>query len=139
LTAHAGQVSLPGGAVERNETTAEAAIREFHEELGNDGQTIQMLGSLSPLFVQASHYSVTPWVGVVGSRPRFERNPEEVDEILEVPLAHLFDPRHFGDDLRQYESQTYSAPCFLFQSHHIWGATCMILGELVTVIEELKE
>jgi 8-oxo-dGTP pyrophosphatase MutT (NUDIX family) len=137
LAAHAGQISLPGGAVESGETTAEAAIREFHEELGDDGQAIELLGSLSPLYVQASHYLVTSWVGVVGSRPRFERNPQEVEEILEVPLAHLLDPANFGGETRQYEGQSYSAPCFFFHSHHIWGATCMILGELVTVLEEI--
>ncbi len=65
LAAHAGQVSLPGGAVEPGETTAEAALREFHEELGDDGQPIDLLGTLSPLYVQASNYLVTPWVAAV--------------------------------------------------------------------------
>ena len=55
-----------------------------------------------------------------------------------MPLAHLLDPAHFGSHARQHEGHAYSAPHFLFQSHRIWGATCMILGELVTVLEELQ-
>jgi 8-oxo-dGTP pyrophosphatase MutT (NUDIX family) len=137
MAAHAGQVSLPGGAVEPGETTAEAAIREFHEELGDDGTLVNMLGTLSPLYVQASNYLVTPWVAVAASRPIFVAQPEEVEEVLEVPLMHLLDPANFGSHPREHEGGAYSAPHFLFQSHRIWGATCMILGEFVTVIEEI--
>ncbi len=138
LATHAGQVSLPGGAVEPGETTAEAAIREFHEELGDDGRPIDLLGTLSPLYVQVSNYLVVPWVAVARSRPRFVPNPAEVEEVLEVPLPHLLDPAQFGSHVRQHEGRVYSAPHFLFQSHRIWGATCMILGELVTVLEEMQ-
>lgn len=65
-------------------------------------------------------------------------NPAEVAEVLEVPLSHLLDPAHFGSHVRRYQGQTYSAPHFLFQSYRIWGATCMILGELITVLEEMR-
>lgn len=137
LAFHAGQVSLPGGAVEAGETTAEAALREFHEELGDDGATIDLLGALSPLYVQASRYLVTPWVAATSARPRFAANPVEVEEVLEVPLSHLLDEVNFGSHLRQHEGHDYSAPHFLFRSHRIWGATCMILGELTTLLLEM--
>jgi 8-oxo-dGTP pyrophosphatase MutT (NUDIX family) len=139
LAAHAGQVSLPGGAVEPGETTAQAAIREFHEELGAAGQLIDLLGVLSPLYVEASNYMVTPWVAAAESRPPFVPNPAEVEEVLEMPLCDLLDPAHFGSEPRQYEGHTYAAPHFLFQSHRIWGATCMILGELVTLLEGISD
>jgi 8-oxo-dGTP pyrophosphatase MutT (NUDIX family) len=139
LAAHAGQVSLPGGAVEPGETTAQAAIREYHEELGDDRQSLDLLGTLSPLYVEASNYLVTPWVAVARSRPEFVPNPAEVETLLEVPLAHLLDAAHFGRQSRQYQGHSYSAPHFLFQSHRIWGATCMILGELVTILGEMPD
>jgi 8-oxo-dGTP pyrophosphatase MutT (NUDIX family) len=137
LADHAGQVSLPGGAVERGETSAQAAIREFHEELGDDGQPIRLLGSLSSSYVHSSNYVVTPWVAAVDNQPCFVRNAAEVEQILEVPLAHLLDPANFGSHPRQYQGQTFVAPHFTYQSHRIWGATCRILGELVTVLEEI--
>jgi 8-oxo-dGTP pyrophosphatase MutT (NUDIX family) len=138
LAAHAGQVSLPGGAVEPGETAAAAALREFHEELGDDGRPIKLLGTLSPLYVQASKYLVTPWVAAAASQPQFTANATEVEEVLEIPLVHLLDPDHFGSHDRQHEGSTYVAPHFLFGAHRIWGATCMILGEFVTILEDCR-
>jgi 8-oxo-dGTP pyrophosphatase MutT (NUDIX family) len=139
LPVHAGQVSLPGGAVEPDETSAEAAVREFHEELGDDGQPIEMLGQLSSLYVQASNYLVTPWVASVPSRPEFAPNPQEVEALIEARLVDLLNPNLFGSKTRTHEGQEYTAPHFLVQSHRVWGATCMILGELVTLLEEISD
>ncbi len=138
LAAHAGQISLPGGAVEPGETTAEAAIREFHEELGADDASLQLLGRLSPLYVQASNFLVTPWVAATRQRPQFTPNPLEVGEVLEVPLPHLLDPCNFGSHPRKHGDCDFNAPHFLFGTHQVWGATCMILGEFLTILEEIS-
>jgi 8-oxo-dGTP pyrophosphatase MutT (NUDIX family) len=138
LGAHAGQVSLPGGAIEPGESTFAAAVREFHEELGDDITCIDPLGSLSPYYVRASNFLVAPWVAVAESRPQMVPNPVEVEEVLEVPLPHLLDPANFGSHRREHRGQVYTAPHFTFQAHQIWGATCMMLGELVTILEEMS-
>jgi 8-oxo-dGTP pyrophosphatase MutT (NUDIX family) len=138
LPDHAGQISLPGGAVEPGETSRQAALREFHEELGRRGREIELLGRLSPVYVQASNFHVTPWVGVTDSRPELTPNPDEVEQVLEIPLAHLLDPANFGSHPRQHQGRPYTAPHFTWQSHRIWGATCAILGELVAVLEGLE-
>ncbi len=139
LESHAGQVSLPGGAVESGESTAQAALREFHEELGQDGAPLDLLGTLSPLYVQASNYLVVPWVAAAVSRPRFAPNSHEVAEVLEMPVDCLFDPACFSSHTRIYEGREYTVPHFLFESHQIWGATCMILGELATVLRGIYD
>jgi 8-oxo-dGTP pyrophosphatase MutT (NUDIX family) len=136
LADHAGQISLPGGAVEPGETTRQAALREFREELGDDGRSVELLGQLSAIYVRASNFVVTPIVGVAERRPKLTPNPGEVEQLLEVPLLHLLDPANFGSHRRQHRGRPYSAPHFTWQSHRIWGATCAILGELVTVLEE---
>jgi 8-oxo-dGTP pyrophosphatase MutT (NUDIX family) len=135
---HAGQVSLPGGAVEAGETEAAAALREFHEELGDDGQPIRLLGKLSPIYVRTSNFWVTPWVAAAEHRPAFVASRAEVAEVLEVPLGELLDPGHLGVHPRQYQGHSYMAPHFLFGSHRIWGATCLILGELVAILEGVE-
>ncbi len=137
LANHAGQVSLPGGAVEAGETSAQAAIREFHEELGDDGQPIRLLGSLSTLYIPSSNYRVTPWVAAADRPPIFVRNPTEVEEVLEVPLTHLLDSANLGSHPRQFLGQEFVAPHFAYQTHRIWGATCRILGEFVTLLEDI--
>jgi len=136
LPDHAGQISLPGGAVELGETGDQAAIREFHEELGALGEAMELLGRLSPIYVHASNFRVEPWVGVMDHRPTLTPNPAEVEQLLEIPLDHLLDPNNFGSHERHDRGHTYSAPHFAWQTHRIWGATCMILGEFVTIVEE---
>ncbi len=137
-TVHAGQVSLPGGAIEADETSAEAAVRELHEEIGADDCTIELLGTLSPWHVYASNYLVTPWIGVTKNTPTFRPNPGEVAEVLEIPLAHLTTPQNLLRRRRTHLGKTYMAPYFAWREYRIWGATCMILGEFVTLIEEIS-
>lgn len=137
LAAHAGQVSLPGGAVGPDETSQEAALREFHEELGPVDEPIRVLGPLSPIYVHASNYRIEPWVAAAEHRPAMVPNPAEVAELLEIPLQYLVDPANFGCHLREYQDTPYEAPHFLWPPHRIWGATCMILGEFVTLLEEM--
>jgi 8-oxo-dGTP pyrophosphatase MutT (NUDIX family) len=133
LPAHAGQISLPGGAVESGETTSQAALRELEEELGVRGGDVSLLGPLSPIYVFVSEYLVTPWVAAVESRPRFRPNAEEVSELLEVPLSHLSNPAHRGRHTRRQRGIELSVPHILWGRHRIWGATAMILSELLTV------
>ncbi len=137
LPAHAGQVSLPGGAIGPGETSQEAALREFHEELGAIEEPIRVLGPLSPIYVHASNFRIEPWVATAERRPAMNPNPEEVADLFEIPLGHLVDPANFGYHVREHQGTRYEAPHFFWPPHCIWGATCMILGEFVTVLEEL--
>ena len=65
-------------------------------------------------------------------------NPAEVAEVLEVPLDHLSDPANLSSHQRTRRGQPYTAPHFQWQHHQIWGATCMILGELLTILEQIE-
>jgi 8-oxo-dGTP pyrophosphatase MutT (NUDIX family) len=137
LPAHAGQISLPGGAIEPGETTAQAALRELEEELGVPTGEVSLLGSLSPIYVFVSEFLVTPWVAAIDSRPPFRPSVGEVSELLEVPLSHLLDPSHRGRHTRRQRGIELSVPHFLWGRHRIWGATAMILSELLDVVGSL--
>ena len=134
LPDHPGQISLPGGAIEPGESGSQAALREFHEELGDPTLELRVLGHLSPLYVHASNFRVEPWVAVAPRRPQWSPSRIEVAQLLEVPLDHLLDPANLGCHERQYQGQSYVAPHFAWKDHSIWGCTCMILGELVTIL-----
>jgi 8-oxo-dGTP pyrophosphatase MutT (NUDIX family) len=138
LPVHGGQVSLPGGALNPDETAAQAAIREFHEELGAAGHPIELLGRLSPIYVRASNFRVEPWVAATESRPEMTPNPAEVAALLEVPLVHLLDAANFGHHERDRGGEKCLTPHFAFASHRIWGATCAMLGELVSLLQEVE-
>jgi len=136
MPTHAGQIGLPGGTILPNEKPEVAALREYQEELGADPDRLEMLGSLTPIHVHSSGYRIHPWLGVAFQTPAFSINSREVESLLEIPLAHLMDHRNFGSRRQTHRGETYESPCFSFQSHQIWGATCVILGELILLAEE---
>ncbi len=133
---HAGQVSLPGGMIEPGETADRAALRECAEELGAPTDGVTLLGQLSELYLFASNFSIVPWVGAVNARPGFEPNRQEVERLLEVPVAHLVNPANVGRYERRQRALRFSAPCFVWESEKIWGATCMILAEFVAILTD---
>ena len=134
LTDHAGQVSFPGGLTEPGESSREAALRELEEELGvKDG--IEVLGQLADFYVFVSDFWVTPWVGVIDRQPAWVPNPAEVSELLEVPIVELLDPTSIQDFLITRGELSFSAPYFAWRSHKIWGATGMMLSELISFFE----
>ncbi|MBL9124491.1 MAG: CoA pyrophosphatase [Planctomycetaceae bacterium] len=137
LSSHAGQVSLPGGLIEPGESSQDAALRELQEELGIDSARVDVLGQLSPLYLFVSNFSVVPWVGVLDHAPDFVPNPGEVEEVLEVPVEFLLDESNRGRHTHTHRDLSFSAPHFLWQGHRIWGATSMILSELVALVEEV--
>jgi len=138
LPDHAGQISLPGGAIEPDESSAAAAIREFREELGAWAVHVRILGRLAPVYVDVSNFRIEPFVALLSGRPEWAPNADEVEELLEVPLGHLVLPESFGTQTRQWRGQSYSAPHFAWHSHRIWGATCMILGQLVLLLDGVE-
>jgi 8-oxo-dGTP pyrophosphatase MutT (NUDIX family) len=134
---HAGQISLPGGVIEPGESSREAALREFTEELGAAAEGLEILGQLSPLYLFASNYQITPWVAAAHGEPAWRPSSFEVERLLEVPLAHLLDPRSHGTLERRQRGLTFHAPCYLWQDERIWGATSMILAEFLAGIAPL--
>jgi 8-oxo-dGTP pyrophosphatase MutT (NUDIX family) len=134
LAHHAGQISLPGGIVEAGETSEEAALRELEEELGIARAAAIILGQLSPVYVYGTNFVITPWVAALPGAAMFQPNPSEVQEILQMPLAHLLTSSSRGQHIEQRGSLRFTAPHFDFEGHHIWGATSMILAELAAVL-----
>jgi 8-oxo-dGTP pyrophosphatase MutT (NUDIX family) len=131
---HPGQVSLPGGLIEPGEDSRQAALREYGEELGGPAGDVRVLGQLTPLYLFASNHLIAPWVGVLDAEPRWMPNQREVDCILEIPLEHLADPASIGSIQRSHGELFFSAPCFHWRSDPIWGATSMILAELMSAV-----
>lgn len=138
VRSHKGQISLPGGKRERSESLIQTALRETCEEVGVPPDGIEVIGQLSTLYVPPSKYCIHPFVAYRPNPPVFLADPTEVAEVLEVPLAILLDPcvrkvEHWSDP--RFDSPR-RVPFFSIQNQVVWGATAMILSELVTLLEE---
>jgi 8-oxo-dGTP pyrophosphatase MutT (NUDIX family) len=135
LARHAGQISLPGGATDPGETLVQAALREASEEIGVDPPAVRVLGELTPVHVLVSGFTLHPIVGVVDSRPEFCAAPGEVQEILEVSLDDLRDASRIRRGTRLREGIAVEYPYFDLLGHQVWGATAMVLGEFICLLD----
>lgn len=138
LAQHAGQISLPGGAVDRGETSTEAALRELNEELGFDAP-VEVLGQLANCYVFASDFLVTPWVAVATIEPEWRPHDREVQGVFELPLDVLLDERAIGRLTVERGPLVFHAPCIRVGPARVWGATCIILAELTDLLRHLLE
>lgn len=139
LRHHAGQISFPGGGVEPQDISLTAtALRETEEELGIPAHVVDVLGSLTPLYIAPSQNYVRPFVGWVPTLPSLAPNPVEVSAVLDVPLHTLLDPATLGVHYWRRAGRQMAAPSYQIGEAHIWGATAMMLSELLELIRALK-
>jgi 8-oxo-dGTP pyrophosphatase MutT (NUDIX family) len=136
LPQHAGQVSLPGGAIDPGESAQMAALREAHEELGVPPADVRVLGPLSTLWVLVSNFVVHPFVGLTDRPPIFRTDPREVDALVTARLADICDPARLQWRRRERDGHLIDYPYFDLGGHQVWGATAMILGEFACLFDE---
>lgn len=133
---HSGQISFPGGKVElSDENIIQTAIREANEETGVNRETISVIDKLTPLFIPVSNTLVTPVVGWTIKKPVFRHQPEEVVFLIEAEIKRLLD--HSVIKIKPFEikGDMIDIKYFDYEGHVIWGATAMILNELLTLIK----
>ena len=130
---HPGQIALPGGRVEKGESALETAFRETEEEIGITPDKIEILGSLSELYVNVSRFLIHPFVGWLKEKPQFILNRHEVEKTVFFPVFN------YKNEFDFIELETVAGklkvPCVKFKNEIIWGATSMILSEFYDLLK----
>ena len=137
MKAHAGQVALPGGTVDVGETSLQAALRELEEELGVPPSAVEIVGRLSPITLFVSGFAVTPWLATARSAPQLRPCADEVSLVLEPPLEQLMDPSRVETLRYRRGDVVVGAPSIRWEGRRIWGATAMMLGELIALLGDI--
>lgn len=125
--------------MEGGESSIAAGVRELCEELGFAAPHM-VVGKLTDYYVFASDFLVTPWI-IASYEPQTAWRPhqDEVRRVVELPLEVLLDDRAIGRVTIERGPVVFHAPCIRMDDVRIWGATCMILGELGDLMRYLLE
>jgi len=131
---HSGQISFPGGKAEESDSDIiQTALREASEETGIEPQNVTLLGCLTPLYIPVSDTEVTPVAGWSNSKPHLTIDPAEVVHIIEADLHQLADPSIIKVKPFPVRDKMLEVKYYDYNGHIIWGATAMLLHELITI------
>lgn len=132
---HSGQISFPGGKSEKyDKDIFDTAFRETEEEIGIERTEIQPLGVLTELYVPPSNFIISPVVAAINHYPKFIPDDKEVAEIMVVPFELFMTNGSVGNyTVENSEMLPIEVPGFMSGNNLIWGATAMILSELILI------
>ena len=130
LPDHPGQVSFPGGKIDKtNADPLASALREADEEIGLDRAHVEPLGYLD-LYMTTLGYRIVPVIARVKPGFALKLNTSEVDNAFEVPLAFLMDQANVQRHSRDWQGMTRHYYAITFGERYIWGVTAGILRNL---------
>ena len=137
LKDHAGELSLPGGRVEPDDVSLQAAaLRETAEEVGLPADSVEVWGRLDGVYVPPSNFLVSPFTGLVLDVGAIRADASEVNAIVELPLARLFEPAAI---CRMKDQMDRDIDYYGWQEHRVWGATARILNNLCEALGQACE
>jgi len=132
---HSGQISFPGGKKEVFDVNLEeTALRETQEEIGIPSESITIVKKLTPIFIPISNFQVQPFLAITKEIPQFKIDPVEVQKLIELPLDAILN-NELVTISHTYFGKTYQMKAFQVNKLKIWGATAMILAEVVALLK----
>ena len=134
---HAGQIAFPGGRYEESDGHVQTtALREIEEEIGISADKIEILGRLSDIYVPPSNFLISVFVGYLKEQPQYKADEREVAEIIEIDMNEFFheDVIQKKDFLIPSTNNSVNAPCYKVGEIDLWGASAMVMTELLDVI-----
>ncbi|WMI64461.1 CoA pyrophosphatase [Aestuariibaculum sp. YM273] len=134
---HSAQVGFPGGKLEDDDPSIEAAaVRETFEEVGVPQHSINVLRQLTEVYIPPSNFYVFPFIGFCHETPQFIKQDEEVEALIEVALSDFLDDTNvIAKTVQTSYSPEVEVPAFKLNNHVVWGATAMMLSEVKDLLK----
>lgn len=129
LRSHTGQIALPGGRCDPDETPWAAALREAWEEIGLEPAQVALAGLSTP-YRTISGFHITPVVGFVSLPLDLRPNPDEVADVFETPFGFLMDPANHEEHNLETPQGRRRFYAMTWEDRFIWGATAGMLRAL---------
>ena len=128
---HSAQISFPGGKMDPEDVNLEyTALREAEEEVATNPKTVQIIRSITKVYIPPSNFLVTPFMGISVKKPEFNSN-EEVASLIEVSLKDIMvDSNIVEMPISTSYAKNINVPCFYLNNRVVWGATAMMLSEI---------
>lgn len=137
---HKGQVAFPGGKIDPDDASPEAAaLREAEEEIGLQRKDVKVIGRLDEL-ITGTQWRITPIVGVHPYPYQFVINPRECTAVFSVSLNWLADPANV--EIRERQPPVGGPPIQVYyyreyEGHIIWGATARMVRMFLNLADGL--
>ena len=132
---HAGQISFPGGRIDPEDADdLAAALREAHEEVGLEPARVEPLGLLDDTETVATQFVITPFVGVVRGPVAWQPDGEEIEKVIEVPVAALLERGCFRVERWERDGVARDVYFYDYRGDTIWGATARILKQYLDLV-----
>ncbi len=129
------QVALPGGHVEKEDTSAlEGAYRELLEETAIDRDQVELVGSLGH-YQTINGRDIEAFCGIWDATGPVQHDPSEIARILKIPLRALVQTHHYADFHNRIP--TIDELRYPFEDVVIWGATARILHHFIELLYPL--
>ncbi|KAL4585675.1 hypothetical protein LXL04_010299 [Taraxacum kok-saghyz] len=133
LSSHSGEVSLPGGRTDEEDTDdIRTALREAEEEIGLDPALVDVITVLEP-FVSKFNVTVVPVIGILRDKQSFNPipNPGEVESIFYAPLDLFLKDKNRRQEEKELGGNKYLLHYFDYETNNrvyvIWALTAGIL------------
>lgn len=132
---HSGQIAFPGGTQDTIDADLQqTALREAYEEVGLKQSEVNIIGQLSNLYIPVSKFMVQPYVSYGNSIPEFKLSADEVQQVLPLKVSELANPSIIkAKRIRTFNGILNDVPCYEIAGVTIWGATAMMLAELLYI------
>ena len=136
---HSAQIGFPGGKYEEDDKTLKTtALRETKEEIGITVEHVEIIKQMTEVFIPPSNFYVQPYIGITTNTPKFIKQDEEVEDVIEVPLTQFLDDAIVVTKSVETSYTTkIDVPAYELNGYIVWGATAMMLSEIKDLLKQV--